>query len=110
MAVLPQAPIAVNATGGAKVALTAKTWARGFTIQEDASGAGAGLAITWPDGNTTKYGVSQYPIVVGNIHGSGSGPFVGKPANSNNQSDPATTYCNVVSLGSATEVLLTEYN
>lgn len=110
MAALPQAPIAINASGGAKVALTAKTWARGFTIQEDASGAGAGLAITWPNGHTDNYAPAQYPIVVGNIQGFGSGPFVGKPANSNNQSDPATTYCNVVSLGLATEVLLTEYN
>lgn len=110
MAALPQAIISINATGGAGVQITAKTFARGVTIQEDGSGAAAGLAVTWPSGNTDNYTPSQQPITIGNVTGGGPGPLFGAPANSSNDTNSATLYCTIVSMGAATKVLVTEYN
>ena len=112
MAVLPQALI-TGVTSGTPVAITAKTWARGVTIEEDVSGAAAGLALTFTNGKTVnlKSGSVQ---AIGNVPGVGgmnNGPLVGQPASSVGAGgNSATQYCTVESLGSTTVVKVVEYN
>jgi hypothetical protein len=109
MAVQVQAPIAV--TSAAYVSLTAKTFARGVAIVEDSSGSSAGLQVLWPNGNVDYYQPSQQPIIIGNIVPNGVGPLVGVPAAWNGiASTPATVYCQVKSMGAATEVRISETN
>jgi hypothetical protein len=111
MGIQVQAPIAV--TGAAFVALTAKTFARGVAIQEDGTGAAAGLIVLWPNGNTDEYPPTQQPIIIGNIVPNGVGPLVGSPAGWNGLSAancPATVYCQVKSMGAATAVRVSETN
>lgn len=108
-----QPPIAVNAAGGAYVPLTAKTFARGVSIEEDSSGIQAGLQVLWPNGSVDYYQPEQQPIIIGNIVPNGVGPFVGNPAGWNGLSAancPATIYCQVKSMGAATAVRISETN
>jgi hypothetical protein len=101
-----QPPIAV--TSAAQVPITAKTFARYVEIAEDGSGSATGLKVTWPNGSVSEYTPAMQPIKIGTIDG--SGPLVGSPLNYNGPSTPATVYCNVESMGAATEVRVTEIN
>jgi hypothetical protein len=100
----------VNASGNANVPITAKSFARGFKIEEDQSGAAAGLKVTWPDGTVVNYSTSQEPIVRGNVTEGGMTPLIGVPANYSAAPNVATTHCNIVSLAGATVVRLTEFS
>lgn len=106
MGVQVQAPIAV--TGTAQVPLTAKAFARYVEIAEDASGTAAGLKVTWPNGNVSEYTPAMQPIKIGTQDG--SGPLVGIPANYNGVGGAATQYCQVESMGTNTEVRVSEWN
>jgi hypothetical protein len=109
MAVLEQ-PLIIAVTSGADIIITAQTWARGVTIQEDGSGAQAGLKVTFPNGNVKNIIPQQQPLVLGQVPPS-NGPFVGQPASSvGGGGNAATAYCKVRSLGATTVVAVTEYN
>jgi len=108
-------------TSGADVPILAKLFARGFQIEEEADGAGAGLQITWPDGSIGKYVVGDEPITAGNVNGYGNGPILGTPLGGMNPAlpapggltipaSPATQYCLVRSLGATTIVRCTEFS
>ena len=112
MSVLPQA-LYTGVSSSTPVAITAKTWARGVTIEEDVSGAAAGLAITFPNGKTVnlKAGSIQAIGSVPGIGGMNNGPLVGQPASSVGAGgNSATQYCTVESLGTTTIVKVIEYN
>jgi hypothetical protein len=108
-----QAPIAVNATGGAYTNITAATYSRYVEIAEDGSGAAAGLTVKWPNGNVVNYPPSAQPIKIGNP-GGGAGPLVGQPGQPTSYpggvAAPATIYCQIKSMGAATVVRVSEDN
>jgi hypothetical protein len=108
-----QAPIAINATGGAYTAITAKAFSRYTEIAEDGSGSAAGLTVQWPNGNVDNYPPSAQPIKIGNP-GGGAGSLVGQPGQPTNfpggVAVPATQYCQIKSMGAATAVRVTEDN
>lgn len=105
--------IYANVTSAADVALLAVAFARGVQIEEDGSGAAAGLQVTWPDGTVCQYLNGDEPLSIGNITGSGSGPLVGVPARASSfpggVGPAATQYCLVRSLGATTKVRVVEF-
>ena len=116
MAELVQPLLAVNASTGGTVPMKAASFCRYVEIQEDGSGAQQGITITWPNGNTVNYPPSQQPVCLGNKTGAlggATGPFVGVPAGWNGLSAancPATVYGQVISMGAATELRITEWS
>lgn len=108
-----QAPIAINATSGAYVTISAAAYARAVEISEDGSGDGAGLTVKWPNGNVVNYPPAQQPIKIANP-GGGAGGFVGVPSQPTNfpggTGPAATVYCQIKSMGAATAVRVTEDN
>jgi hypothetical protein len=106
----PQVQPLYAVTSAAQVPLIAKQFARGVAIEEDASGAAAGLKVTWPNGNVANYSPAQQPIIIGVVPPVNGSPLVGVPANYSGAANPATVYCQVESMGAATEVRVTEYN
>jgi hypothetical protein len=109
-----------NVTSAADTPILATIFARGFQIEEEADGAGAGLQITWPDGSVGKYVVGDEPITAGNVNGYGNGPILGAPLGGMHPAlpvpggtapaSPATQYCLVRSLGATTIVRCTEFS
>ena len=104
---LVQAPIAV--TSVAQVNLIAKAFASYVEIAEDGSGSAAGLKVTWPNGSVSEYTPAQQPVTIGSKEHIGRGPIVGCPANYNNGGGAATVYCQVESMGAATQVRVSEW-
>lgn len=109
--------VSINASTGAFVPIPCKSKyrIRYMTIVEDGSGSAAGLVYNYNDGSTTPYGtnyqnVAGVPIQLGvnPISGAdaGYGKTIGEPATANK---PATTVCNVRSVGAATVVRVSEY-
>lgn len=111
MSVLPQQLI--TGVGATPVAVTAKTWARGVTIEEDVTGAAAGLVLVFPNGKTVDLAAGKQQVI-GNVPGVGgmnNGPLVGQPASSvGGGGNSATGYCTVASIGANTIVKVVEYN
>jgi hypothetical protein len=109
MSVLPQTLYA-GVTSGTPVPIIAKTWARGVTIREDASGVAAGLIVTFPNGKTIEINPGMEPLVIGQVPAS-NGPFVGMPASSvGGGGNAATIYCTVQSIAATTVVQVIEYS
>lgn len=96
-------------TNGAQVNMSAATFASYVEIAEDASVAGAGLQVTWPNGSVSAYSPSMQPICLGSKEHIGRGPHVGVPANYNGGGGAATLYCQVESLGASTKVRVSEW-
>lgn len=113
---------AINATGGAFIAILATTWCRYVEIIEDDAAAAVGLQYQLPnDSFTATYDISaaHEPIKLGEPSYQGStGPLLGhtaivlqtdtsKIAAGNNS--PATTLCNIKSFGAATTIQVKEW-
>ena len=97
-------------TSAAQVPIVAKAFASYVEIEEDGSGVGAGLKVTWPNGTVAEYTPAQQPIPIGSKDHEGRGPLVGCPANYNGGGGAATQYCTVESLGADTVVRTSEWN
>jgi hypothetical protein len=105
----PAAQAVQSVTSAAQVSLSAAIFASYVEIAEDASTAGAGLKVTWPNGNVSDFSPSMQPITIGSKEHIGRGPLVGVPANYNGGGGAATLYCQVESLGANTNVRVMEW-
>lgn len=104
--------------------ITASTYANSVSIMEDGSGSAAGLKVKFPDDNFTavyEYPPAQQPIRIGQKEVTGDpgrGKLIGTPAQdvpiagsgaayvANTQ--PATVYCQIASMGADTAVRVEE--
>lgn len=105
-------------------AVSATIFSNYVEIQEDGSGAAAGLKVKFPDDNFTavyEYPPDQQPIRIGtpeNTGAPGGAPFAGVPTQSAPiagggnayiaNTNPATVYCQVASMGADTVIRVDE--
>ena len=104
-------PLISSVSSGTQVPITAAIFSSYVEIAEDASGAAAGLKVTWPNGSVSEYTPAMQPITIGDKNHIGRGPLQGTPANYNGNTfaAPGTQYCQIESLGSTTKVRVSEW-
>lgn len=115
--------VSVPISTGSFAPISASIYSDYVEIQEDGSGAGAGLQVQFPDDNFTttyEYPPAAQPIKLGAspVSGSARSFLRGKPQriipvpNGNggytNITEPATIYCKVKSMAAATVVRVDE--
>jgi hypothetical protein len=100
------------ATGNAPVNIPATILLRRMVIREtDTGGTKQGITITYPDGSSESYAPTSQPVLIGSqiAAGAGRGATLGWPAQSGVPVRAADVVCRVVSMGTATAIVVEEY-
>lgn len=100
------------ATGNTPLNIPASIMLRRMVIAEaDTTGAKQGIKITYPDGSSRFYAPTSQPVTIGHpiAAGAGRGTVLGGPAQNGVPTRAADVVCKVESLGTATPIVVEEY-